>query len=633
MSEAPIRVLHLEDDPDDAELILHSLRSSGLACDVIRVDTQTDFEARLRDFKPHIVLADHNLPTFNGSAALKLSLERDPDLPFIFVSGKVGEEWAVDVIRQGATDYVLKDRLGRLSVAIGRALRERREKERRTEMESRLREIARTVREVFWILSATLDRVLYVSASFERIWGRPAAEPIGRSPAELLDYAHPDDRARVEEAFKGGFLTGDAELEHRIVRPDGGVRWVRHRSYPIRGPGGDVLRVIVTSEDVTETRELREQFLQSQKMEAVGRLAGGVAHDFNNLLTIICGNAELALERLKPDDPLRELVEQMAEAGEKAAMLTRQLLTFSRKQPVEAKVLDLRRLLRGLDKMLQRLIGSDVELASDVDDRLWSVYVDPGHLELALVNLVVNARDAMPRGGRITIAARNVATPTPAGRDPLPPGDYVDLSVGDTGCGMGPEVLAHIFEPFFTTKDVGKGTGLGLSTVHGIVRQSGGSIRVESVPGKGSVFHLFLPRGKDEPMMETRRAARPGAGALEGTETILLAEDSETVRRLCEAILKSAGYSVISVANGEEAVKTLRDDPRPIHLLLADVVMPKLGGPDVAARAGKYRESIKTLLMSGYPQGDPRLGIGASYVPKPFTREALLRKVREALSR
>jgi CheY-like chemotaxis protein len=265
---------------------------------------------------------------------------------------------------------------------------------------------------------------------------------------------------------------------------------------------------------------------------------------------------------------------------------------------------------------------------------LWNAYADPGHLEQLLVNLVVNARDAMPNGGRIDIQARNepFKPVNPPTRDPIPPGDYVVLSVSDTGSGMPPDVLAHLFEPFYTTKDPGVGTGLGLSTVHGIVRQCGGSVEVESEVGKGSSFRIYLPRCK-EPATDVRRAGRAGESGLSGTETILLAEDSETVRRLCEAFLKSGGYQVLSMPDGESALRIIKDHPDAIHLLIADLIMPNIGGAELVAHAAKVRPAMKALLMSGYPQGDARVAGSPSYLSKPFTRESLLKKVREALGK
>ena len=634
MSEPGIRILHLEDDPNDAELIRSALTSAGMGAEIVRVENRRDFEARLGEWRPDLILADHNLPTFDGISALKVVRDRALDLPFIFVSGTVGEEVAVDVLRHGATDYVLKDRLGRLPAAIRRALAENRDRRQREETESRLREIARTVREAFWILSPSMDRVIFVSDAFERIWGRPASEVVNKSPRILLNYTHPDDRERMEAELAGKFREGEAESEHRIVRPDGSVRWVRHKTYFVRDAAGKAERIIATSDDITEARGLKEQFLQSQKMEAVGRLAGGVAHDFNNLLTIIAGYAELALARLGPEDALREMIQEMAAAGEKASLLTRQLLTFSRKHVAESTVLDLRRVIAGLEKMLRRLLGSNTEFVTTVSGDLWNIVADPSHIEQVLVNLVVNARDAMPNGGRITIDARNepFKPVVPATRDPIPPGDYVTLTVSDTGTGMGPDVLSHLFEPFFTTKDPGMGTGLGLSTVHGIVRQAGGGIDVVSDLGKGSSFRVLLPRCREQ---ETtiRRAGRVGMSGLSGTETILLAEDSDTVRRLCEEFLKASGYRVLSSSDGEAALRLVKDHADPIHLLLADMIMPNIGGPELMAHAAKIRPEMKTLLMSGYPQGDVRLAGGPSYLSKPFTRESLLKKVREALGK
>lgn len=632
-----IRVLHVEDDPVDAELVGRSLPKDGEACEIRVVDSRAEFERLLRDWAPDVILSDYNLPAFSGLEALDVVRGGGSDIPFIFVSGTIGEDRAVEVLRRGATDYVLKDRLARLPNAIARSMEGREERRQRIEAERALGDIAETIHEAFWILSPDRRRVLYANPAFEKIWGRPLAEIVGAVPAVLMEAIHPEDRARAEACFS---LVGekDVEGEYRILRPEGAPRWVRFRWYVGhgRGDGSGVERVIGTAEDITEARRLREQFLQSQKMEAVGRLAGGVAHDFNNLLTIIAGYAELALARLPEAEPARDMVREIRDAGERAAHLTRQLLSFSRKDAARPVLLDLGQVVADLDKMLRRLIGDQISLESLPTHSLWAVEADRGQVEQALMNLLVNARDALPpQGGRITIAAENLEVACGRiGPDVVEiPGRYVRVSVTDTGSGMSPEIQARLFEPFFTTKEVGKGTGLGLSTVHSIVRQNGGYIEALSEPGRGSTFRVYLPRASKDPGTERRSPA--GAAGPDGLATILLVDDSETLRRLCTEILKSGGFRVQAVENGPAALRILGAESA-VDLLLSDLMMPGMTGPELLGKALRARPGLRVLLMSGY--ADPAMGgpgleafPGVAVVQKPFTREGLLEKVREVL--
>ena len=382
-------------------------------------------------------------------------------------------------------------------------------------------------------------------------------------------------------------------------------------------------------------REKGEQLRQAQKMEAVGKLAGGIAHDFNNLLTAITGYSELTLRRLRAEDPLRRNVEEIKKAGERAASLTRQLLAFSRKQVLQPKVLDLNAVVSDMEKMLRRLIGEDIELRTALAADLGSVKADPGQIEQVLMNLAVNARDAMPQGGNLIIETENVylnegyATRHIA----VKPGPYVMLAVSDTGEGMSEETQSRIFEPFFTTKEVGKGTGLGLSTVYGIVKQSGGNIWVYSEVGEGTVFKIYLPR-----VDEAAQEYKPGPEAqesLDGTEVILLAEDDERVRGLVREVLEGYGYRVLEAEGGSAALSVSERHEGPIHLLLTDVVMPKMSGRELAIRLARVRPEMKVLYMSGYTDESivhhGVLDAGTPFLQKPFEAEALARKVRELL--
>jgi len=413
---------------------------------------------------------------------------------------------------------------------------------------------------------------------------------------------------------------------------------------------GDYLRYgekeynIAFVRDITERKRaeeekiaLQEQLRQSQKMEAIGQLAGGIAHDFNNLLTVIKGYSQLSQMELKEGDPLKENLGEIGKAAERAANLTRQILAFSRRQVMEMRVLDLNTVLRDLDKMLRRVIGEDVELVTLLASDVGRVKTDPGQIEQVIMNLAINARDAMPHGGKLTLETANVELDEHYARNHIAvkPGRYVMLSVSDTGVGMTPEVRDRVFEPFFTTKEKSKGTGLGLSTVYGIVKQSGGNIWVYSEPNHGTTFKIYLPR-VDEPLEEIKEEV-VGEEIHRGGETILLVEDEEEVRKLAVRILERQGYTVLEACDGEEALFLCKERKGPIHLILTDVVMPQMGGPGLVGQLKQVRQDFKVLYMSGYTDNSiTHQGVlekGMNYIQKPFTIDGLIRKVRGVLDK
>jgi signal transduction histidine kinase/ActR/RegA family two-component response regulator len=413
--------------------------------------------------------------------------------------------------------------------------------------------------------------------------------------------------------------------------------------YPLRADGDDeVARVTRAFESMRHTLErneeqrtqLEEQLRQAQKMDALGRLAGGVAHDFNNLLTVIKGNSDLALDRIKPTDAVRANCEQIRRVADRAALLTRQLLAFSRRQMLQPKILDLNELIVEMGRLLQRLLREDIEYKTQLGEPLGHVQADPGQMEQVLLNLIVNAADAMPKGGTLTIETANVHVDErfAQSRTPLATGDYVMLAVSDTGYGMEASTKARIFEPFFTTKEPGKGTGLGLATVYGVVKQSSGYIFVDSEPGTGARFEIYLPQVREQvqAVAEEERAAklRPGR------ETVLLVEDEADVRALTCEFLKAAGYQVLTAADGEEGLETGERFGDEIDVLVTDVVMPRLRGPELAKRLRHLLPDLKVVYMSGYTEEFsevPNLLHGAYFLQKPFSRDALLRQIQDAL--
>jgi PAS domain S-box-containing protein len=474
--------------------------------------------------------------------------------------------------------------------------------------------------------------VIYASAGFERMTGYRAEEVLGRNCRFLQGEGTDAETARtLGAAIRAG---RGCTVEILNYRKDGTPFWNALSVNPVHDERGELLHFVGVQQDLTERKALENQLRQSQKMEAIGHLAGGVAHDFNNLLTIICGCADILLAMPAGDGNDRELVVAIREAGDRAAALTRQLLGFSRKAILEPRVLDLNTLVTATGKMLKRLLGEDIVLKVELEPRLRRVKVDPGQLDQVLLNLAVNARDAMPTGGRLTIETANVViTPEQAATHAdCRPGPHVMLAVTDTGCGMTSDVMRRIFEPFFTTKAPDRGTGLGLSMVFGIVRQSEGCIHVDSEPGRGTSFRIHLP-AVDAPMTARHPALSPAQ--LDGTETILLIEDEAGVRVLARRILQWHGYTVLAAADGAEALKLADAHRGPLDLLLTDVVMPDLSGPRIAAQLQERFPRLKVLFMSGYTD-DAVVRHGLSQtaialIQKPYTPLGLAQKVRQVL--
>ena len=459
-------------------------------------------------------------------------------------------------------------------------------------------------------------------------------EMIGMQLVDLLKKKELDKYTnRLNKVKTLGSWTG--EIEH--IRKDGTPFPTFTSVNLLKDAEGRPTGVLAVVRDISEQKKLEAQLSQAQKMEAIGVLAGGVAHDFNNLLTVIIGYAQLALMNVIKDQSLRERIEEIKKAGEKAASLTRQLLAFSRKQIITPRVLDLNELLTGIEKMLGRLIPEDVELLTIPEPALWQVEVDSGQIEQVIMNLAVNARDAMPQGGKLTIETANADLDENYLREhgiEETPGPYVMLAISDTGSGMDKETQEHIFEPFFTTKEVGKGTGLGLSTVYGIVKQSNGFIWVYSEPGKGTTFKVYLPKVKGD--VEPEEKEQTSVDDLGGSETVLIVEDDNRLLKFAQKVLQSYGYRILAAENGEEALKIGKEHEGPIHLMITDVVMPKMGGREAAELLHHYPQ-MKVIYMSGYTDNaivhHGVLAPGLNFLQKPFSPEGLARKVREVLDK
>ncbi|MGB8322290.1 MAG: ATP-binding protein, partial [Candidatus Acidiferrum sp.] len=522
-------------------------------------------------------------------------------------------------------------------VTVGRDISDRYRAEKfREEAEAKYRTLVEQVAAISYIAELGVEgQWLYVSPQVEMMFGISVDDWLANS-RKWMRHVHPEDHLVVEAAEEASKRGERFQAEYRVIRQDGRVIWVSDTAVVV--PGSDshpLMEGIIV--DITERKQFEAQLQQARRMEAVGRLAGGIAHDFNNLLTIIKGYTELALMRAKGLPELKTDIERIEDASERASGLVRQLLAFSRRQVLQPKVLDLNSIVIGLDKLLRRLMDEDIEMLTVADAPVGAIKADPGQIEQVIMNLVVNARDAMPDGGRLIVETANVELDAGYARDhaTVRPGRYVMLAVSDTGTGMSAETVVHIFEPFYTTKESGRGTGLGLSTVYGIVKQSGGYIWVYSELRRGTTFKVYLPRVDEA--VETLPAAKatPQDRVKMGTETVLLVEDEPDLRELTRTVLAAKGYTVVEARNAEEAERLAESNGAKIHLLLTDVIMPGISGRELAKRILARQPSMRVLYMSGYTynviaQGGT-LERGVSFLQKPFTPSGLVEKVRDVL--
>jgi len=488
------------------------------------------------------------------------------------------------------------------------------------------------------------DMIAVVDSQGKRLYNSPSYERVlGYSQKELqqtsaYDWIHPEDQARVKNAAIELQQTGAGHrIEYRMRHKDGTWRILESTASMITESHGRFGHLVIVNRDVTDRRKLEEQFRQVLKMEAVGRLSGGIAHDFNNILGVIIGYSELLRERLDAKDPLVSCVDEILAAGRRGASLIRQLLAFSRQQVLEPKIIDLNMIVSDTEKMLRRLIGEDIDLETSLEPGLAKITADQTQIEQVLLNLCVNARDAMPNGGKLTIRTENTEMSEADIRRysyPVKPGPYVLLSVSDNGIGMNAETQARVFEPFFTTKEKGKGTGMGLATVYGIVKQSDGYIEVHSEPGAGTTFRIYLPQASGTSEIAERDKKPASAAGGQGHETILVVEDESALRNLTVNVLQTLGYTVLAAANGKEAVQAANQFTNGIDLLLTDVVMPGMNGRALAEQLAVTRPDMHVLYMSGHTGqgvGQGVLAPGSNFIPKPFTREKLADKIRQLL--
>jgi two-component system cell cycle sensor histidine kinase/response regulator CckA len=630
--KSPLRILLLEDNPTDAELTLLRLAAEKIACDPLRIETQTDFITALEQNSFDLILSDNALPSFDGLSALAIAREKCPDTPFIFVSGTIGEELAIETLKSGATDYVLKQRLSRLGPSIRRAISEFDERVARERAESAWREADALFRSVFQSTAvgiAVLDREQRIIKTNDALQQMFHYSEDQLNTMTLTALTHADDRTLDEKLLEELYAGGRASYqgERRYNQKDGSTIWGRLTVSMIQNVDDRREFAVAIVEDISERKQLEQQLVASQKMEAVGRLAAGIAHDFNNVLTVISGYSEMLSARVPPQDPLQREISEISEAAQRATALTKRLLAFGRQEVQQPKVLNLNAIISDLDHMLRRVIGDEIGLVTHLARDLGAVSGDRGQMEQVLINLVINARDAMAPGGEIKIMTENAA---PNG---VAPRDNILLAIADTGHGMDEATKARIFEPFFTTKEVGKGTGLGLWTVREVVQQSQGTILVESEAGRGTTFKIYLPCVHEEREAAPVSCAKSTAST--GTETILVVEDDAALRELIREALEPAGYRILLAGNGAEALQIAELKKDDIDLLVTDVEIPKMRGTDLADRITASRPVMRVLYVSGY--SDRHLAANGSFKPeraflqKPFTCDALLKSVRDVL--
>jgi two-component system cell cycle sensor histidine kinase/response regulator CckA len=637
---APLRVVVIEDSDDDTALLLRELQRGGYELTWARVETAEGLRAALAREPWDVVLSDYSLPQFNAPAALAIVREGGYDLPFIIISGTIDETNAVTALKAGAHDFLTKGRLSRLLPALERELREARERSARRqaeralqESEARYRHLVETSPDAI-VLTDMVGTIVLCNQQAARLFSdAPASTLVGTSAATLID---PADYERAALRYRQLLEEGSVHnLEFNLLREDGSGFPAEISVSVVVDAEGRPTNLVAVIRDVTARKALEAQFMQAQKMEAVGRLAGGIAHDFNNLLTVIAGYAEMLLGDLDPAAPPRSDIEQIRDAAERATVLTRQLLAFTRRQIATVQAIDLNELVQGMERLLRRVLGPDIELISRLAETPCVVRADAGQLEQVILNLAINARDAMPEGGRLTIetALLELDRAFMEQSRGFAPGRYVLLTVTDTGHGMDRETQRHIFEPFFTTKEPEKGTGLGLSTVYGIVRQSGGMIWVHSEPDHGASFNIYIPNAAETAAAPSLPAH--AAPARQRPATILLAEHDTAVRALVRRILERQGHTLLEAEQFATALALVDGRAGAIDLLITDLALPGGSGVTLAEQLRRLRPELHVLYISGHAEhATLRRSLpdaGMALLQKPFTPEALLQAVAKEL--
>ena len=635
----PLRILHLEDDPDYSELVRAMLEKEGLRAAMVLVNNLAAFAAALAGEPFDLILADYKLPTCNGLEALQTARQTCPVTPFLLISGTIGEQAAIESLRNGATDYVLKQWPERLVLAVRRAVQEAQERAQRQRAETELirrEQYFRTLTENMLDVLTILNRdgtFQYNSPSLQHLLGYEPRELTDRNAFELV---HPEDLPGAKEALERTLENPELRTTHefRYRRKDG--TWCQLEVVAQnRLDDPEIAGWVLNSRDVTERKQLESQLRQSQKMEVIGQLAGGIVHDLNNILAPILIATGMLRERMgDPED--QWLLTTLEASAKRGADITRQLLWFGRGLHDKRILLNPKYVIKDVVRFVSQTFDKSIQLEMSVPGELWAIEGDPTHLHQVLLNLCINSRDAMPSGGKLSITCRNfrVEETYVAMHPEVSPGPYVVLEVRDTGAGIPPEIRDRIFEPFFTTKELGKGTGLGLSTVMSIVKEYGGFIRVESDAGKGTAFHVHLPAQPD------RHAGNPKAEAQSPSrghgETVLVVDDEESVCEVVQRTLENFGYRVLTAGDGEKALATYVGNQATIAVVLTDLMMPVMDGATTIRALKQLNPYVKVIAGSGlgsHPDQDLLRGLGVNhFVSKPYTAETILQKLHEVLA-
>jgi two-component system cell cycle sensor histidine kinase/response regulator CckA len=634
-SASPVlRILHLEDNPADGELIQSMLEAGGIATKIQRVETRADFEAALDQRCFDLIISDYTLPCFDGLSALGVARQKHPEVPFIFVSGTIGEELAVDSLKQGATDYVLKDRLSRLVTSVQRAIREAHERAERKEAEMKAREQAALLDQATDAIFARdmEQRITYWNKGAELIYGWTEQEALGKRAAELL---YKEDSSQRQEIWKAVLEKGEWVGELRQVTKTRKEIIVESRRTLLRDADGKPAAILNINRDITEKKQIEGQLLRAQRMENIGSLAGGIAHDLNNMLGPILVVGHLLRHKLpSPED--RKILDTATASAQRGADMVKQILTFARGVTGDPMVLQVKHLVGELVQLAQDTFPRSIKIRTEIAEGLRPILGDVTQLHQALLNLCVNARDAMPDGGTLTIEAGNIVLEQkriPMQEQPLS-GGYVVLSVSDTGGGIHPDLLDKIFEPFFTTKETGRGTGLGLSTVRSIVRNHGGFLEVFSQVGSGATFRIYLPVSAATET-EVVRGKRPALPAGQG-DLILLVEDELALREITKALLESFNYRVLTAANGAEGITLYRQRKGRINVVVTDLMMPIMDGLALIRAVRQLDPQAKVIAVSGLASQEILDEVntlnGQGFLAKPYTAEQLLTCLHLALA-
>lgn len=634
-SKNPIRVLHLEDSLLDADLIKHRLTADGLVCEIVHADTQDRFSAELAAGPFDLILCDYNLPDYDGISALKLAREKHPATPVILISGSLGEEDAVKCLKHGGTDYLLKQRLERLPSAVERALQEAEQLRKRWQAEAQLRESEERFRQLaehstdaFWFVELNPERVLYVSPVMERVWGIPArsfyADPGVRTAA-----IHPDDQRRVREAWQACVEDRATrfEVEYRVVRADQSIRWIFDNGTPIRHDSGRIIRMSGVARDTTERRELERIMQRTQRLESIGTLAGGIAHDLNNMLAPIMMSAQLV--QMDFPEKASHYLNVIQESAKRGAAMVKQLMTFAKGAQGERAPLQSRHLLKSMENLIRSTFPKKLDLVISCAEQLPAIHGDSTQLEQVLLNLCINARDAMPEGGTLTLKAECVeidavyASTAPDARL----GQFVAWRIIDTGTGMPPEIMERIFEPFFSTKGPEKGTGLGLATVAGIVKGHGGFIRVYSAPNQGTSFSIYLPAAA-QASSDTSRLIKAQTSFRGKGETVLLVDDDTNVRETTRNVLTALNFKVLIATNPADALFLVAQNQASLRIVITDLHMPGMDGLAFVRILRVRLPKTGIIVASGRLEEKDvedfrNLGVN-TLLEKPFTQERLV---------